>query len=103
LVFGVPFVYTSADSVFQIAAHKELIPVEELYKICRIARPFIGQPGHFERTANRHDFSVLPPKPTVLVSLKEAGLMVYAVGKIEDIFAEQGITGPFTPSTIWTE
>jgi phosphopentomutase len=104
---GKPIVYTSADSVFQIAAHEEIIPVNELYDICRtarrilrgehevsrvIARPFVGRPGSFERTANRHDFSVLPPEPTVLDSLKEAGLMVYAVGKIEDIFAGQGIT-----------
>lgn len=105
---GKPIVYTSADSVFQIAAHEDVIPVDELYKMCEIAReilrgehevgrviarPFIGTPGHFERTANRRDYSVLPPEPTVLDSLKEAGLMVYAVGKIEDIFAKQGITG----------
>jgi phosphopentomutase len=104
---GKVIVYTSADSVFQIAAHEEIVPVEELYSICRtareilrgkhevsrvIARPFIGSPGNFERTANRHDFSVLPPEPTLLDSMKEAGLMVYAVGKIEDIFAGQGIT-----------
>lgn len=104
---GKTIVYTSGDSVFQIAAHEEIIPVEELYRICRvareilrgphevsrvIARPFIGRPDHFERTANRHDFSVLPPQPTVLDNLKAAGLMVYAVGKIEDIFAGQGIT-----------
>ncbi len=104
---GKTIVYTSGDSVFQIAAHEEMIPVEELYRICRIAReilrgehevsrviarPFVGQPGSFERTANRHDFSVLPPQPTLLDSLKEAGKMVYAVGKIEDIFVGQGIT-----------
>ncbi|RME71529.1 MAG: phosphopentomutase [Chloroflexi bacterium] len=104
---GKPIVYTSADSVFQIAAHEEVIPLEELYNICRIARriltgehevnrviarPFVGTPGNFTRTANRRDFSVLPPQPTALDSLKEAGLMVYAVGKIEDIFAGQGIT-----------
>jgi len=104
---GKTIVYTSGDSVFQIAAHEEVIPVDELYKICRIAReimrgdhevsriiarPFVGTPGNFERTANRHDFSVLPPEPTLLDSLKEAGLMVYAVGKIEDIFTGQGIT-----------
>ncbi|RME98985.1 MAG: phosphopentomutase [Chloroflexi bacterium] len=104
---GKVIVYTSADSVFQIAAHEEIIPVPELYEICRaarkilrgphevsrvIARPFVGQPGHFERTANRHDFSVSPPEPTLLDSIKEAGLMVYAVGKIEDIFNGQGIT-----------
>ncbi|GAB4454334.1 MAG: phosphopentomutase [Anaerolineae bacterium] len=105
---GKTIVYTSADSVFQIAAHEEIIPIEELYRICRaareilrgehevsrvIARPFVGQPGAFERTANRHDFSVLPPEPTLLDNLKEAGQMVYAVGKIEDIFDGQGITG----------
>ncbi len=104
---GKPIVYTSADSVFQIAAHEEIIPIEELYRICRIARhilrgehevsrviarPFIGTPGKFERTANRHDFSVSPPEPTVLDSLQQAGLMVYAVGKIKDIFNGQGIT-----------
>jgi phosphopentomutase len=105
---GKTIVYTSADSVFQIAAHEEIIPIEELYRICRIAReilrgehevsrviarPFVGSPGNFERTANRHDFSVPPTEPTVLDSLKEAGLIVYAVGKIEDIFTGQGITG----------
>jgi len=105
---GKPIVYTSADSVFQIAAHEDIIPLDELYRMCEIAReilrgehevgrviarPFIGTPGNFERTANRHDYSVLPPEPTVLDSLKDAGLMVYAVGKINDIFAKQGITG----------
>lgn len=104
---GSPIVYTSGDSVFQIAAHEEIIPIEELYRICRIAReimrgqhevsriiarPFIGRPGNFERTANRHDFSVVPPRPTLLNSIKNAGQMVYAVGKIEDIFVGQGIT-----------
>ncbi len=105
---GKLIVYTSADSVFQIAAHEKIVPLDELYRICDIAReilrgehevgrviarPFIGTAGNFERTANRHDYSVLPPQPTVLDSLKEAGLMVYAVGKINDIFAKQGITG----------
>jgi phosphopentomutase len=104
---GKPIVYTSADSVFQIAAHEEVIPLEELYRICRvaremlvgehavgrvIARPFIGQPGAFQRTPNRHDFSLKPPAPTLLDLLKEKGLEVMAVGKIEDIFAGQGIT-----------
>lgn len=104
---GKTIVYTSGDSVFQIAAHEEVISVNELYEICQtarqilrgehevsrvIARPFIGRPGHFERTANRHDYSVKPPEPTVLDSLKEAGFMVYAVGKIKDIFTGQGIT-----------
>jgi phosphopentomutase len=104
---GKPIVYTSGDSVFQIAAHEEIISIEELYRICQtarriltgphevsrvIARPFVGRPGSFERTANRHDFSVPPPQPTVLDLIKAAGYMVYAVGKIEDIFAGQGIT-----------
>ncbi len=104
---GKTIVYTSGDSVFQIAAHEEVIPVEELYRICTIAReilrgehevsrviarPFVGTPGNFTRTANRHDFSVKPPQPTALDSLKEAGLMVYAVGKINDIFDGEGIT-----------
>jgi phosphopentomutase len=104
---GKTIVYTSGDSVFQIAAHEEIIPISELYNICQIsreilrgehevsrviARPFIGKPGQFERTANRRDFSVLPPEPTLLDILKEAGMMVYAVGKIEDIFNKQGIT-----------
>jgi phosphopentomutase len=104
---GKTIVYTSGDSVFQIAAHEEIIPVEELYRICRIAReimrgehevsriiarPFVGTPGNFERTANRHDFSVKPPQPTLLDNLKAAGLMVYAVGKINDIFDGEGIT-----------
>ncbi|PKM80115.1 MAG: phosphopentomutase [Firmicutes bacterium HGW-Firmicutes-14] len=104
---GYPIVYTSADSVFQIAAHEEVIPLEELYGICRtarqmltgeyavgrvIARPFVGRPGAFRRTPNRHDFSLEPPGETLLDRLKEAGLAVMAVGKIEDIFAGRGIT-----------
>lgn len=104
---GKPIIYTSADSVFQIAAHEQIIPLDELYDMCRIARsllrgdyevgrviarPFVGTPGAWMRTANRRDFSVLPPAPTVLERLKDAGRMVYAVGKIDDIFAAQGIT-----------
>ncbi len=104
---GKPIIYTSGDSVFQIAAHEDIIPIDELYRMCHIARailrgehevsrviarPFVGQPGSFTRTANRHDFSVVPPQPTLLDALKEAGLMVYAVGKINDIFVGQGIT-----------
>lgn len=104
---GKTIVYTSGDSVFQIAAHEEVIPIPELYRICQlardlltgehevsrvIARPFIGTPGKFTRTANRKDFSVSPPEPTLLDNLKQAGLMVHAVGKIEDIFNQQGIT-----------
>lgn len=101
-------VYTSADSVFQIAAHEEIVPLEELYEDCRIARkilvgehgvgrviarPFVGpKEGPFVRTAHRHDFSLLPPKATMLDHLKDAGMDVIAVGKIMDIFAGSGIT-----------
>jgi len=100
-------VYTSADSVFQIAAHEEIVPVETLYAYCRIARklltgkhgvgrviarPFVGKPGSFKRTANRHDFSLEPPKATLLDAVKAAGLDSIAVGKIFDIFAGHGIT-----------
>lgn len=100
-------VYTSADSVFQIAAHEEIVPIDQLYKYCRIARkiltgkhavgrviarPFIGTPGNFTRTTNRHDFSLEPPKETLLDALKSAGKTVYAVGKINDIFAGCGVT-----------
>lgn len=108
---GKPIIYTSGDSVFQIAAHEEVIPIDELYHICHvareilrgeyevsrvIARPFVGSPGNFTRTANRHDYSVVPPEPTLLDRLKEAGFMVYAIGKINDIFVGQGITGYVT-------
>lgn len=104
---GKPIVYTSADSVFQIAAHEEIIPVEELYRICEIARkilvaphavarviarPFIGKPGAFTRTSNRRDFSLVPPYDTILDKFKKQGLHVMAVGKIEDIFSGKGIT-----------
>lgn len=101
-------VYTSADSVFQIAAHEEVVPLEQLYEYCRIARdilqgkhgvgrviarPFIGPcGGPFTRTAHRHDFSVLPPETTMLDQLSAAGKDVIAVGKINDIFAGKGIT-----------
>lgn len=103
---GKPIIYTSGDSVFQIAAHEEIIPIDDLYDMCHkartllrgehevsrvIARPFVGQPGSFDRTANRHDYSVAPP-PTVMDALKDAGLMVYAVGKIQDIFDGKGTT-----------
>jgi phosphopentomutase len=103
---GSPIVYTSADSVFQVAAHEEIIPIDELYRICRIARgmltgehnvgrviarPFIGKPGAFQRTDRRRDFSAPPPEPTLLDHVHQAGKMVWAVGKIEDIFAKQGI------------
>ncbi len=104
---GRPIVYTSADSVFQVAAHEEVIPLVELYRICAIARellqgehavgrviarPFIGEPGNFMRTANRHDWSLNPSGETILDRLKRAGYAVQAVGKIQDIFAGQGVT-----------
>lgn len=100
-------VYTSADSVFQIAAHEKIVPIETLYEYCEaarailvgkhgvgrvIARPFEGEKGHFVRTARRHDFSIEPPAVTMLDQLKAAGKDVIAVGKIRDIFAGQGIT-----------
>lgn len=100
-------VYTSADSVFQIAAHEEVVPLETLYEYCRIAReilqgehgvgrviarPFIGTSGNYARTSNRHDFSLLPPKDTMLDNLKSAGLDAIGIGKIKDIFAGKGVT-----------
>jgi len=100
-------VYTSADSVFQIAAHEEVVPPQQLYEYCRIAReilkgrhgvgrviarPFVGENGKYTRTANRHDFSLEPPGRTVLDAVKEAGLASIAVGKINDIFAGRGTT-----------
>ncbi|MBA2740399.1 MAG: phosphopentomutase [Actinobacteria bacterium] len=99
-------VYTSADSVFQIAAHEGTIPLEELYEGSRvareiltgrhavgrvIARPFEGEPGHYERTPNRHDFSLEPPLPNFLTTIRDAGNTVYGVGKISDIFAGQDV------------
>jgi phosphopentomutase len=105
---GALIVYTSADSVFQIAAHEEIVPLEELYRYCEIARrlctgkygvgriiarPFIGTYPDFTRTSNRHDFSLCPPKATMLTVLREKGFDVYGVGKINDIFAGSGITG----------
>jgi phosphopentomutase len=104
---GSPIVYTSADSVFQIAAHEEIVPIEELYRICEvayaivvegmgvgrvIARPFIGRPGQFKRTANRRDFAKPPTSVTLLDLLKNAGLPVVAIGKVEDLFAGRGIS-----------
>lgn len=104
---GALIVYTSADSVFQIAAHEDIVPVEQLYEYCQkarnilvgkhgvgrvIARPFTGRPGEFSRTTNRHDFSLIPPKVTMLNQLKDAGFTVAGVGKINDIFAGSGIT-----------
>lgn len=107
LVTGKPIVYTSADSVFQIAAHEEVIPLEELYEMCRvareilqgehavgrvIARPFVGTPGNFQRTANRHDYSIEPPSPTMLELIKDRGLEVVGIGKIGDIYSGKGLT-----------
>ncbi len=103
---GSPIVYTSADSVFQIAAHEEVIPLFELYKMCEaareilrgkfevgrvIARPFIGDPGHFTRTPNRHDYAVPPPKGMLLDQLAAHGVEVSSVGKIFDVFLGRGI------------
>jgi len=104
---GALIVYTSADSVFQIAAHEDIVPVEKLYEYCHIARellqgehgvgrviarPFIGEKGNFTRTSRRHDYSLTPPGTTMLDILKEKGYDVLSVGKINDIFAGRGIT-----------
>ncbi|MBS7340546.1 MAG: phosphopentomutase [Suilimivivens sp.] len=104
---GKLIVYTSADSVFQIAAHEDVVPVETLYEYCRmarqlltgehsvgrvIARPFIGKDGNYQRTPKRHDFSLEPPGETMLDAIKGAGKEVIGVGKIKDIFAGRGIT-----------
>ena len=105
---GRPIVYTSADSVFQIAAHEDVVPLDELYRICEIAyemvalglgvgrviaRPFVGPAGGFTRTPNRRDYALKPFAPTLLDHLADAGRPVVAIGKIEDLFAGQGITG----------
>ena len=104
---GSPIVYTSADSVFQIAAHEDTIPLWELYRICEIAReilhgphevgrviarPFEGEPGHFRRTVNRHDYAVPPPRGMLLDQLEARKIEVFAIGKIFDIFLGRGIT-----------
>jgi len=104
---GFPIVYTSADSVFQIAAHEDVIPLKELYRICEvayelvgrgmnvgrvIARPFVGTPGAFTRTANRHDYALPPSGTTLLDAMTSAGKTVHAIGKIKDLFAGRGIT-----------
>jgi phosphopentomutase len=104
---GFPIVYTSADSVFQIAAHENVVPVSELYRYCDvafelvgtglgvgrvIARPFVGEPGSFQRTANRRDFALTPFAPTLLDRLTAAGTPVVAIGKIEDLFAGRGMS-----------
>jgi len=104
---GKPILYTSADSVFQLAAHEEVIPLDELYRMCEtarglltgedavgrvIARPFVGTPGNFTRTPHRRDFSLEPPQPTLLDYLAAAGYDVIGIGKIEDLFAFRGLT-----------
>ncbi|CAM3963937.1 phosphopentomutase [Lederbergia lenta] len=105
---GALIVYTSADSVLQIAAHEDIVPIEELYQICEqareltmvdeykvgrvIARPFIGEPGDFKRTANRHDYALKPFSNTVMNELKDSDLDVIAIGKIHDIYDGEGIT-----------
>lgn len=103
---GKPIVYTSGDSVFQIAAHEDVIPVAELYRMCEIARklldgphrvgrviarPFTGTPGHFARTPRRHDYAVEPPKPMLLDVLAERGVPVFGIGKIHDIYNGRGV------------
>ena len=104
---GYPIIYTSADSVFQIAAHEEVIPLDRLYEMCKIARellvddiavgrviarPFVGKSGSYTRTSNRHDYALDPFNKTVLDYIKESGSNVMAVGKIEDIFNKRGVT-----------
>jgi len=104
---GKPIVYTSADSVFQIAAHEDVIPIEEQYRICRIAfelavggyglgrviaRPFVGQPGNFTRTSNRKDFAMRPIAETAMDRLFAAGVPTVAIGKIDDLFAGSGVS-----------
>ncbi|PAE43838.1 phosphopentomutase [Bacillus sp. 7884-1] len=105
---GALIVYTSADSVLQIAAHEEIVPIEEQYKICKIAReltldekymvgrviarPFLGEPSNFKRTANRHDYALKPFDRTVMSEMKDAGLDVIAIGKISDIYDGEGVT-----------
>ncbi len=104
---GSPIVYTSADSVFQIAAHEDVIPLWELYRMCEvareilsgphevgrvIARPFEGEPGAFKRTTNRHDYAVPPPRGILLDKLEQQGVQVFSVGKIFDVFLGRGIT-----------
>src|SRR5881227_2388067 len=108
---GKPIVYTSADSVFQIAAHEQVIPLERLYGICEtardilrgehevgrvIARPFLGEPGSFYRTENRHDYAVPPPRENLLPLLSENGLDVVSIGKIASIYDSQGVTQDLT-------
>ncbi len=105
---GALIIYTSADSVLQIAAHEEVVPLKELYEICEfcreitlddpymlgriIARPFVGEPGNFSRTSNRHDYALKPFGPTTMNALQDAGLDVIAIGKISDIYDGEGVT-----------
>jgi phosphopentomutase len=108
---GFPIIYTSADSVFQVAAHEDIIPVGELYRICQIARllldgpnrvgrviarPFVGKPGSFRRTEKRHDYSVEPPKPMLLDVLSDRRIPVFGVGKIHDIYGGRGVSNYVT-------
>jgi phosphopentomutase len=103
---GRPIIYTSADSVFQIAAHEDVIPIPDLYRMCEIAyeqfvegmglgrviaRPFVGSPGSFRRTANRHDYAIRPAADTLLDVLTRAGISVCSIGKVKDLFAGRGI------------
>lgn len=111
---GCPIVYTSADSVFQLAAHERVVPVTELYRMCEtafelvarglgvarvIARPFIGEAGSFTRTANRHDFTLAPPVPTLLDELSSRGISVTGIGKIHDLFGGRGLQQSFSTSS----
>ena len=104
---GSPIIYTSADSVFQIAAHEDVIPVPSLYRICEIAyamfaegmgvgrviaRPFVGTPGSFRRTANRHDYALPPSSDTLLDILAKRGIPVLSIGKVKDLFAGRGVS-----------
>src|SRR5207245_8731914 len=103
---GKPIVYTSGDSVFQIATHEEVVPIAELYRMCEIAReildgphrvgrviarPFTGTPGNFTRTSRRHDYAVDPPKPMLMDVLKEKSVPVFGIGKIHDIYNGRGL------------
>lgn len=112
---GAPIVYTSADSVFQIAAHEEVIPLPQLYDICQrtrdgvcigdfavsrvIARPFVGPPGKFTRTGNRRDFSLVPPRKTLLDLLLDAGIRTVGIGKVDDLFAGRGLDSSYHSRT----
>jgi phosphopentomutase len=111
---GKPIVYTSGDSVFQIAAHEDVIPIAELYRMCEIARklldgkhrvgrviarPFAGRPGNFARTSRRHDYAVDPPKPMLLDVLQERDVPVFGIGKIHDIYNGRGVNDYVTTKT----